>query len=162
MKHLLLFITLSLISCDSLWRRSTLYIGADDSLYKIYINENEIDISSLENKEQYDKVKKIELTLFNYDEIKIYVKNFRELTRDDNAGLAVKLDYKDQYGNDKLLYTNLNDWECNGEKPIDKKIVGNNHYPTWNVQGLNDVNVIWAEGNPKEAYCRFVVPKIQE
>jgi len=74
MKHLLLFITLSLISCDSLWRRSTLYIGADDSLYKIYINENEIDISSLENKEQYDKVKKLELTLFNYDEIKIYVK----------------------------------------------------------------------------------------
>jgi len=163
MKYLpIILVLITTITSDSLRRRSTIYIGSDDSLEKIYINENELDISELENKDDYSKVKKLEVTLFNYDEIQFEVTNKNELSNYDNAGLAVKIEYKDQYGKEKNLYTNLDDWECNGEKPIDKRTISKSHYPTWNENGLDDVKVIWANGNPKSAVCRFVVPKIQE
>ena len=43
---------------------------------------------------------------------------------------------------------------------MNKNIVMGLHYPTWATQELRNVNVIWAEGNPKEATCTFVIPKL--
>ena len=155
----LLIIVLSAVQKGEAWKRSTLYIGADDVLTNLYVNDNEIDLSDVDDLSTYSIVKKVDLALFPNDEIKIKVINKNPVSIIDNAGLAVKMNYVDQNGNEKTFYTNLDDWECNGDKPMNKNIVMGLHYPTWATQELRNVNVIWAEGNPKEATCTFVIPK---
>ena len=144
---LLSLITLifSAVQKGEAWRRSTIYVGADDILSKVYLNDNELD-----------------LALFTNDELKFVVKNKNPVSFIDNAGLAVKILYKDQFGNEKTIETNLEDWKCNGKTPVNKRVVkGLLHYPTWAVQGLLDVVVIWADDDPTEATCSVVIPKLE-
>ena len=141
----LITLIFSAIQKGEAWRRSTLYIGADDILSKVYLNDNELD-----------------LALFTNDELKFVVKNKNPVSFLDNAGLAVKILYKDQFGNEKTIETNLEDWKCNGKTPVNKRVVkGLLHYPTWAVQGLLDVLVIWADDDPTEATCSVVIPKLE-
>ena len=143
------------------WRRSTLYIGADDILSKVYLNDNELDLSSVDDLTTYTTVKKLDLALFTNDELKFVVKNKNPVSFLDNAGLAVKILYKDQFGNEKTIETNLKDWTCNGKTPVSKRIVkGLLNYPTWANQGLYDVLVIWNDEDTTEATCRVVIPKL--
>ena len=161
---LLSLITLifSAVQKGEAWRRSTLYIGADDILSKVYLNDNELDLSSVDDLTTYTTVKKLDLALFTNDELKFVVKNKNPVSFLDNAGLAVKILYKDQFGNEKTIETNLEDWKCNGKTPVNKRIVkGLLHYPTWAVQGLLDVLVIWADDDPTEATCSVVIPKLE-
>ena len=102
----LLIIVLSAVQKGEAWKRSTLYIGADDVLTNLYVNDNEIDLSDVDDLSTYSIVKKVDLALFPNDEIKIKVINKNPVSIIDNAGLAVKMNYVDQNGNEKTFYTN--------------------------------------------------------
>ena len=59
----LLIIVLSAVQKGEAWKRSTLYIGADDVLTNLYVNDNEIDLSDVDDLSTYSIVKKVDLAL---------------------------------------------------------------------------------------------------
>ena len=97
---LLLLITITLeahVRKNEEWHRSTIYIGADDTLVSVQLNDNPVDLSEYGNyMDKFAIIKKASLVLFPGDELVFYVKNNKEVSKKDPAALGVRIEYVDQ------------------------------------------------------------------
>ena len=161
---LLLLITITLeahVRKNEEWHRSTIYIGADDTLVSVQLNDNPVDLSEYGNyMDKFAIIKKASLVLFPGDELVFYVKNNKEVSKNDPAALGVRIEYVDQEGNSQTLLSTSNQWTCDGYPPIVNGSVATNlHYILWRANGLGgNVQLIWGREQKESTVCRFTIP----
>ncbi len=143
------------------WNRSTIYIGADDTLVSVKLNDNPVDLSEYGNyMDKYAVIKKASLVLFPGDELVFYVKNNGPITKINSAALGVRIEYVDQDGNSQTFLSTSNQWTCDGYPPVVSGSVATNlHYILWKANGLGgDVQLIWGRDQKENTVCRFEIP----
>ena len=161
---LLLLTTISLeahVRKNEEWYRSTIYIGADDILVSVQLNDNPVDLSEYGNyMDKFAIIKKASLVLFPGDELVFYVKNNGEVSKKDPAALGVRIEYVDQEGNSQTFLSTSNQWTCDGYPPIVNGSVATNlHYILWRTNGLGgNVQLIWGREQKESTVCRFTIP----
>ena len=143
------------------WYRSTIYIGADDTLVSFKLNDNPVDLSEYGNYlNKFAVIKQASLVLFPGDELVFFVKNNGEVSKKDPAALGVRIEYVDQEGNSQTFYSTSNQWTCDGYPPIVNGSVSTNiHYLLWRANGLGgNVQLIWGRDQKESTVCRFTIP----
>ena len=143
------------------WNRSTIYIGADDILVSVTLNDNPVDLSEYGNyMDKYAILKKASLVLFPGDELVFYVKNNGPITKKNHAALGVRIEYVDQEGNSQTFLSTSNQWTCDGYPPIVSGSVATNlNYILWRANGLGgNVQLIWGRDQNESTVCRFQIP----
>ena len=161
MKSLIIFITFISLSLSKLLKspitNAILFLSADQRIIDVSINNNVISLSKLQDITNTFIVKTLPINVFPGDIIKITAKKIvvRNITDDNNntsggiiASIRMLNDNNDTY------YTNLNEWKCNGESPIEVKT----NITFDNQSVFNESKWIWNQRNTSEATCSLIIP----
>ena len=167
-KLLITIFLLSLITINSehvkngeKWFKSTIYIGADDQLLSLTLNDNEVYTPNL-LLNNWLSIQTVDLVLFPGDELVFTVKNnAEEFTIDDPGAFAARIEYVNQNGETTSYLTNTKDWTCDGREPKSFGTVYKNlRYLNWQFQKLgDDVELIWGAFQKQTTKCRFTIPQ---
>ena len=166
-KFLLSIFLLSLVTINSehvkngeKWFRSNIFIGADDGLVSLTLNDNEVYFPTLLN--NWLVVQKVDLVLFPGDELVFTVKNNAEnFSIQDPGAFAARIEYVNQNGETTVFMTNTADWTCDGREPKSYgNVFKNLRYLNWQMQNLGeDTELIWGSSENQVTKCRFSIPQ---
>ena len=142
------------------WFKSKIFIGADDYLVSLTLNDNEVNIPILLN--NWLSVQTLDLVLFPGDELVFTLKNNAEnFSTGDPGAFAARIEYVNQNGETTVFKTNIADWTSDGREPKTYgNVFKNLRYLNWQLQNLGeDVELIWGSSEKQVNKCRFSIPQ---
>ena len=160
MKSLIIFITFLSLSLSKLLKtpitNAILYLTADQRIIDVSINNNVISLSKIHDMTNPSIVKKLPINLFPGDIIKITAKKVIEKSIIDSTntsgGIIASIQMLNEHND--TYHTNINEWKCNGESPIEVK----SNFTIEHQNILNESIWIWNQRNTSEANCALTIP----
>lgn len=160
MKSLIIFITFLSLSLSKHLKtpitNAILFLTADQRIIDVSINNNVISLSNLHDITNPSIVKKLPINIFPGDIIKITAKKIikRNITDSQNTSGGIIASIRMFNENNDSYHTNINEWKCNGESPIEVK----NNFTQEHQNILNESIWIWNQRNTSEATCALTIP----
>ena len=113
------FALLVLVAIVSAQKESFIKVSVDDFLRGIKINNMDVDIASLPNRNNYNVPDTLRLAtlLKEGDKITIIAENAGQFGKPNPGNLIAEIQYYNANGEAKLFLTNPDDWICNGMAP---------------------------------------------